>query len=73
MESIYTPEYRRFLVRLRQARQDAGLDQREAAKRLGKSQFYVSRCETGARRVDIAELIRFAKAYDKPVIFFFRP
>jgi transcriptional regulator with XRE-family HTH domain len=72
MESIYTPEYRRFLVRLRQARQDAGLDQRAAGKRLGKTQFYVSRCETGARRVDIGELVRFAKAYDKPVAFFFK-
>jgi len=72
MESIYTPEYRRFLVRLRQARRESGLHQTEVARRLGKPQAYVSRCETGERRVDIGELVRFAKIYGLPVTYFFK-
>ncbi len=72
MESVHSQEYRRFLARLRQARRESGLRQAEVAARLGKHQNFVSRCESGERRVDIAELIRFARVYGKPVTFFFR-
>jgi len=59
--------YRRFLAKLTQARIDAGLNQREAARRLKTSQSFISRCETGDRRVDIVELQAFARAYGKTV------
>ena len=70
MRSIYSDTYRQFLERLRQARRDAGMSQVEAAAALGKSQSYVSYCETGGRRVDVEELREFAKLYGKPVSFF---
>ena len=59
--------YRRFLAKLIKARTDAGLNQREAARRLRKTQSFVSRCETGDRRVDIVELQAFARIYRKTV------
>jgi transcriptional regulator with XRE-family HTH domain len=62
--------YQQFLDRLRLARQEAGLTQYEVADRLGKPQSFVSKCETGERRVDFVELLAFAEVYDKPVSFF---
>jgi len=60
-------EYLLFLKRLRQARTDAGLSQAAAAKRLGKPQSFVSKCESGERRVDVVELKAFARIYGVPV------
>lgn len=65
-------EYTRFLRRLRLAREKAGLTQREAAGRLGKSQAYVWKSEVGERRVDVIELKQFAELYGVPVMFFYR-
>ncbi len=61
--AVHTPEYRRFLVKLRQARLDADLSQAEAAAALGVGQKYVSKSELGERRVDVVEAERFAKIY----------
>ena len=62
--------YKRFLGKLIKARREAELSQRDAARRLRTTQSYVSRCETGDRRVDIVELQRFAHVYGKPVSYF---
>jgi len=67
---IHSPEYQMFLKRLCQARLKASLTQVEAAKRLGKRQTYISKCEEGERRVDVVELKKFAKLYKKPLEFF---
>ena len=72
MESTRRPAYRRFLVRLRAARADSGLTQVEVARRLRKSQAFVSKSESGDRRVDVVELQSFAKLYRKPVGYFLR-
>jgi len=66
----YRNHYDAFLRRLRQARQEAGLTQAEAAQRLGKPQSYVSKCESGERRVDVVELSDFAGLYGKGLDFF---
>jgi transcriptional regulator with XRE-family HTH domain len=55
---------------LRQARQEAGLTQIEAARALGRPQSFVSKCESGERRVDFIELLQFAAIYHKPILFF---
>ena len=57
------PEYKRFLERLKAARVEAGLTQIQVAARLRKPQSYVSKCESGERRVDVVELAAFAKLY----------
>lgn len=45
-----------------QARKDAGITQVELGKRLGKRQTFVSKFETGERRLDIAEFMIVARA-----------
>lgn len=70
MSSIYSREYKKFLVRLRQARLDSGLTQAEVAARLKRPQSFVSKCESGERRVDVVELSKFARIYDKAIDFF---
>jgi transcriptional regulator with XRE-family HTH domain len=61
---------RDFLQRLRQARKDAGLTQVEVARRLGRTQSFVTKAERGERRLDVVELKAFARVYRKPVSYF---
>jgi len=68
--SIYSPEYRRLLAKLKAARIEAGLTQSDVAGRLNRPQSYVSKCESGERRIDVIELSHFAQVYGKPVSFF---
>lgn len=49
--------------RLREARLRAGLTQEQAAKALGQPQNFVSKCETGERRMDPIELADFMALY----------
>jgi transcriptional regulator with XRE-family HTH domain len=49
--------------RLRDARERSGLKQIDAAAALGKPQNFVSKCETGQRRIDPIELADFAALY----------
>jgi transcriptional regulator with XRE-family HTH domain len=70
MTSLHSPEYKRFLKRLKKARFEAGLTQSEVSKALGVAQSFVSKSESGERRVDIIELKRFAKIYKKSLNYF---
>jgi len=70
LDAGYREQYDAFLKRLRQARLKAGLTQEEVARRLGKPQSFVSKCESGERRVDVVELTRLAKLYGKTLDFF---
>jgi transcriptional regulator with XRE-family HTH domain len=69
-DHAYQKAYKRFRVRLVQARQQAGLTQVEVAKRLGRPNSFVSKCELGERRVDVVELRQLAKLYHKDMAFF---
>src|SRR5689334_21895667 len=62
---------RDFVKRLRIAREEAGLTQREVARRLGRSQSYVCKAENGEQRVDVVELRNFCRIYEKPPAYFF--
>ena len=63
-------EYKQFLKRLREARLGAGLTQVEVAGKLGKPQSFVSKSESGERRVDAVELKHFAAVYRRPLRYF---
>ena len=63
MPNVHTPRYQRFLQKLREARQQAGLTQVQVAKALGKPQTFVSKCELGERRLDLVEVEDFAAVY----------
>jgi len=69
-QSEYRARYQGFLVRLREARRLAGLTQAEVAERLGKPQSFVSKCESGERRVDFVELLALCEVYRTDVDFF---
>lgn len=68
--SVYSLRYQEFLRRLKAARLEAGLTQVEVANLLDVPQSYVSKCESGERRVDIVELMDFAVVYQKSVLYF---
>lgn len=70
MGATHSPRYRAFLSKLRRARQEAGLTQADVATALHRPQSFVSKCESGERRVDVTELEDFAKLYGKRVDFF---
>jgi len=50
------PEYQRFSAVLKKIRQERGINQVEIAKRLKKPQSYISKIESGERRLDFVEL-----------------
>ena len=55
---------------MRQAREKAGLTQRDAATRLGIPQSIISELENGQRRLDVAELVSLASLYSQPPTWF---
>lgn len=69
-KSIHSKEYKIVLERMRKARLEAGLTQVQVANKLGHHQSYVSKIESGERRVDVVELNKFAKLYSKSVSYF---
>jgi transcriptional regulator with XRE-family HTH domain len=55
-------QYERFRELITEARKSAGLTQVEVAARLKQHQSYVSKYESGVRRLDVIEYVRVAKA-----------
>lgn len=71
-KSLYSKEYEFVLEQLKSARIKAGLTQKDVAERFGKPQSYISKCESGERRLDVVELNKFAKLYKKSLSFFIK-
>ena len=70
--AIYTKDHNLIVERLKKARLESGLGQIEVAKKLGKTQSYLSKIESGQRRFDVLQLKEFAKIYKKPLDFFIK-
>jgi transcriptional regulator with XRE-family HTH domain len=70
MGPAFPDEYRRFLRKLKQGRLDAGLTLVDVAKHLKRPQSFVSKFETGVRRVDPVELRHLAQLYHRAVDYF---
>ena len=68
--ALHTRRYKAFLARLQLARKESGMSQTEVAKKMGRSQTWLSNSELGERRVDFVELEDFAKVYGKPLDWF---
>lgn len=62
----------RLQALLRQVRSEAGLRQADLAKRLGQPQSFVSKYESGERRLDILELRDVCRAVGIPLKEFVR-
>lgn len=69
-KTIYTKEHKNLIEKLKSARLSAKLDQKTAAKRLNKSQSYISKMESGQRRVDLVQLKQIAEIYGKNIDYF---
>jgi transcriptional regulator with XRE-family HTH domain len=67
--SLHSERYKHLLTRLREARLQVAITQIEVARRLRRPQSYVSKCESGERRIDVIELAEFANLYGKSVEF----
>lgn len=55
-KAIFTAEHRRLSALLRDLREEAGLRQVDVAEALDVPQSFVSKYETGERRLDLIEL-----------------
>ena len=71
-KSQHTRAYRRLTETLRAARERSGLTQEDVVAKLGTYASFISKVESGERRVDVAELEEFAALYKKPVSYFLR-
>ncbi len=69
-KSVYSKDYKDIIERLKRARIEANLSQQEVADKLGKPQSYISKIESGERRLDVAEMKNFAQIYKKPLEYF---
>jgi transcriptional regulator with XRE-family HTH domain len=61
-KAIYGEDQRRLSELLRSIRDDAGLRQVDVAAALGEPQSFVSKYESGERRLDLIELKQVAEA-----------
>ena len=68
--TIRSSEYKEVIRKLKAARMAAGLSQVEVAKKLNKSQSYISKAEAGEQRIDVIELKKFADIYTRNVNYF---
>lgn len=71
-KTIYSKDHEFLVEQLKKARKEAGLDQADVAKLLGTTQSYVSKIESGQRRIDVFQLRKFARIYKKDLSFFIK-
>ena len=69
-KSIYTQEHKYLIKQLKKARLAAGLDQKEVAQKLGRTQSYVSKIESGQWRIDVIQLKEFSELYRRKLSYF---
>jgi transcriptional regulator with XRE-family HTH domain len=71
-ETIYSREHKYIVKQLKKAREEAGLSQQEVAKSLHKTQSYISKIESGQRKIDVVQLKKFVRLYKKSLDFFIK-
>lgn len=62
-KSQHSAAYGRLLKALRKAREDAGLTQEAVVEQLGTYASFISKVESGERRLDVVELTVLCQAY----------
>jgi transcriptional regulator with XRE-family HTH domain len=58
----FSQTYTRLRSLLVTSRKKAGLHQADVAAKLGKPQSYISKVESGERRLDVVEFVEYAEA-----------
>lgn len=67
-KAIYSAQQAALCRLLREQREEAGLSQSDVAARLGEPQSFVSKYETGERRLDLVELRQVCDALSTPTL-----
>jgi len=67
MKSQHSKVYKDLLAALKDARLKAGVTQFEASTKLKKHPPYISKIESGERRIDVVELHELCVIYGVPV------
>ena len=71
MKKISQMEYKKKLLKLlKEARLEAGLRQEDLAKALNQPQSFVSKYESGERRLDLIELRQICDVFGIPLVKF---
>jgi transcriptional regulator with XRE-family HTH domain len=63
-KSLHTPEYEYFRSLLIAAREKKGLTQADVSARLARPQSFVSKYESGERRLDVVEFLEVCRALE---------
>ena len=66
----FAKEYKKLAQKLKDERKKAHLEQIEVAQRLGKTQSYISKIETGHRYIDVFELKELSRILKKDISHF---
>ena len=72
VNAILSKDQWSIIEKLKTARKKAGFNQEQAAKLLKKTQSYISKIESGQRRVYIVQLKEFSRIYKKSVEYFLK-
>ncbi|GBF40607.1 helix-turn-helix transcriptional regulator [Leptospira johnsonii] len=62
---------KKFLKSLKQARIEAELSQSEVAQKIGTSQSFISKIESGKISLEVEIFLKLYQLYDKPAEYFF--
>ena len=71
-KTIHSANHKVLCELLREVREEAGLTQTELAVRIKKDQTFVSKYETGERRLDVLELREICVVLGVPIGTFIR-
>jgi transcriptional regulator with XRE-family HTH domain len=71
-KSIYTREHTRLVALLKSIREESGLTQEALARTLRRPQSFVSKYESGQRRLDLVELKTVCEALGTTLTAFVR-
>lgn len=71
-KTIYSKEHQYIVKQLKKAREEKGLNQKQVAEFLDKTQSYVSKIESGQRKIDVVQLRELARFYKKDLNFFIK-
>ena len=67
---IYSKEQQRLAKKLIKARLEASLTQEQVARSFRVTQSYISKLESGQRKIDMVTLKKFASKYGKNMTYF---
>ena len=71
LRKLLVMDRKKFCQKLKRARIEAGLKQEDVAKYMNLPISAISVMESGARKIDVFELMKLSEFYNKPIEWFF--